>query len=306
MEKLISFLLFVLLSISVLLVGCGNNAQTENSIPSQTEETPVHSGTSSSDPDPLSEAFQIRIENQSNVIIVELNDSAAARSLYDQLPITTTVEDFGDNEKIFYPPEKLDTSDAPQADGPAGTLAYYEPMGDVALFLTPCGPYPGLYGLGNVISGEEFMESLSGEITVAQYMDEDKTESSATIEEPNKEDGPMQMNIQVGGSTFTATLEENEAVDALVEMMGQEPVTIQMSDYSGFEKVGPLGQNLPTSNKQTTTQAGDIVLYQGNQIVMFYGSNSWSYTRLGHIDDLTGWEEALDSGDVTVTFSLED
>ena len=123
------------------------------------------------------------------------------------------------------------------------------------------------------------------------------------VEEENSE---MQMNVQVGGSTFTATLEENEAVDALVEMMEQGSVTIQMSDYSGFEKVGPLGTSLPTSNQQTTTQAGDIVLYQGNQIVMFYGSNSWSYTRLGHIDDLTGWEEALGSGDVTVTFSLED
>ena len=123
------------------------------------------------------------------------------------------------------------------------------------------------------------------------------------VEEENSE---MQMNVQVGGSTFTATLEENEAVDALVEMMEQGPVTIQMSDYSGFEKVGPLGTSLPTSNQQTTTQAGDIVLYQGNQIVMFYGSNSWSYTRLGHIDDLTGWEETLGSGDVTVTFSLED
>lgn len=126
---------------------------------------------------------------------------------------------------------------------------------------------------------------------------------SQQVEEEHSE---MQMNVQVGGSTFTATLEENEAVDALVEMMEKGPVTIQMSDYSGFEKVGPLGTSLPTSNQQTTTQAGDIVLYQGNQIVMFYGSNSWSYTRLGHIDDLTGWEEALGSGDVTVTFSLED
>ena len=131
------------------------------------------------------------------------------------------------------------------------------------------------------------------------------TWKSQTMEN-EEENSEMKMNVQVGGSTFTATLEENEAVDALVEMMEQGPVTIQMSDYSGFEKVGPLGTSLPAGNQQTTTQAGDIVLYQGNQIVMFYGSNSWSYTRLGHIDDLTGWEEALGSGDVTVTFSLED
>lgn len=119
-----------------------------------------------------------------------------------------------------------------------------------------------------------------------------------------EEDDEMEMTMQVGESAFTATLEENAAVDALVEMMEHGPVTIQMSDYAGFEKVGALGTNLPTSNSQTTTQAGDIVLYQGSQIVLFYGSNSWSYTRLGRIDDLTGWAEALGSGDVSVTFSL--
>ena len=121
-----------------------------------------------------------------------------------------------------------------------------------------------------------------------------------------QEETAMTMNVEVNGRIFRASLEENTAVDALVEMMENGPVTIDMSDYSGFEKVGALGTSLPTENSQTTTQAGDIVLYQGNQIVMFYGSNSWSYTRLGHIDDLTGWEEALGSGDVTVTFSLED
>ena len=79
-----------------------------------------------------------------------------------------------------------------------------------------------------------------------------------------------------------------------------------MLESAGFEKVGDLGSDLPANNRQTMTQAGDIVLYQGNQIVIFYGSNSWSYTRLGRIDDLTGWESALGHGDVTVTFSLEE
>ncbi len=147
------------------------------------------------------------------------------------------------------------------------------------------------------IVSEESREPVSGTAAESQ-----ETESQQ-VEEENSE---MQMNVQVGGSTFTATLEENEAVNELVKMMEQGPVTIQMRDYSGFEKVGSLGTSLPASNRQTTTRAGDIVLYQGNQIVIFYGSNSWSYTRLGHIDDLTGWEEALGSGEVTVTFSLED
>ena len=116
----------------------------------------------------------------------------------------------------------------------------------------------------------------------------------------------MKMNVNVNGQDFIATLELNSAVDAFVQMMEAGTVTLQLRDYSGFEKVGPLGQSLPASDRQTTTHAGDIVLYQGDQIVMFYGSNSWSYTRLGHIDDLTGWKEALGNGDVTVTFSVED
>ena len=133
-----------------------------------------------------------------------------------------------------------------------------------------------------------------------------ETDTAETDIQNNTEENKVaNMNVQVGDVVFSATLEENEAVSALVEMMRESPVVIQMSDYSGFEKVGPLGASLPASNSQTTTQAGDIVLYNGNQIVIFYGSNSWSYTRLGHIDDLTGWEEALGNGDVTVTFSLE-
>lgn len=144
---------------------------------------------------------------------------------------------------------------------------------------------------------EQFQE------TAASPSSEAQTTESETIEEENR---AMNMIVQVGGSTFTAALEENAAVDALVEMMEQGPVTIQMRDYSGFENVGSLGTSLPAGNSQTTTHAGDIVLYQGNQIVVFYGSNSWSYTRIGKIHHLTGWEEALGSGDVTVTFSLEE
>ena len=123
-------------------------------------------------------------------------------------------------------------------------------------------------------------------------------------ETSEKEQTAMKMNVQVGTYTFTATLEDNDAVRELTEMMQAGPVTINMSDYSGFEKVGPLGKSLTTSNSQTVTTAGDIVLYNGNNIVMFYGSNSWSYTRIGKIDDLTDWTAALGSGDITAIFTL--
>lgn len=114
----------------------------------------------------------------------------------------------------------------------------------------------------------------------------------------------MKMNVQIGDASFTAVMEDNAATRELVEMMKQGPVSIEMSDYSGFEKVGSLGRSLTTDNHQTTTSAGDIVLYSGDQIVMFYGSNSWSYTRIGKIDDLSGWEEALGSGSITAVFTI--
>ncbi len=159
-----------------------------------------------------------------------------------------------------------------------------------------------------VDENETAAESVEAASEAESVQETERNETGAAetdIQNHTEENTVTNMNVQVGDVVFSATLEENEAVSALVEMMRENPVVIQMSDYSGFEKVGSLGTSLPASNSQTTTQAGDIVLYNGNQIVIFYGSNSWSYTRLGHIDDLTGWEEALGRGDVTVTFSLE-
>ena len=128
--------------------------------------------------------------------------------------------------------------------------------------------------------------------------------SSATSSTTQQEETTMHIQLQVNGASFTAALEQNAAAQALAQLLAQGPVTIQMDNYGGFEKVGALGQSLPASDVQTTTEPGDIVLYQGDQIVIFYGSNSWSYTRLGHVTDLTGWADALGSGDVSVTFSL--
>lgn len=115
------------------------------------------------------------------------------------------------------------------------------------------------------------------------------------------------MKIQIGSTSLTATLENNTSVDALKELLREAPLTIEFSQYGGFEQVGNIGTNLPENNTQITTSAGDIVLYGGNQMVMFYGSNSWSYTQLGVIDSLSKEEltELLGTSSVTVTFSLE-
>ena len=111
------------------------------------------------------------------------------------------------------------------------------------------------------------------------------------------------MKLMIGGLEVSVQWEDNESVAALRELVRDEPLTISMSMYGGFEQVGSIGTRLPRNDVQTVTEPGDIVLYAGNQIVVFYGSNSWAYTRLGKIENLSAKElaELLGGGDTTLT-----
>ena len=107
------------------------------------------------------------------------------------------------------------------------------------------------------------------------------------------------MRLLIGETEVPVTWENNASVEALKEL---RPITIQMSMYGGFEQVGSIGQSIVRNDVQTETSYGDIVLYSGNQIVIFYGSNSWAYTRLGHVDlSQQEMREMLGSGDVAIT-----
>ena len=113
----------------------------------------------------------------------------------------------------------------------------------------------------------------------------------------------MDLAMMIDGTEVSVEWENNEAVNALRDLVSEGPLTVKMSMYGGFEQVGSLGAELPRSDVQTTTEPGDIVLYSGNQIVVFYGSNSWAYTRLGHITDKNEQEltELLGNGNVEIT-----
>lgn len=115
------------------------------------------------------------------------------------------------------------------------------------------------------------------------------------------------INIHIGEHTLTATLEDNSSAAALKELIAQQDLVIDMSDYANMEKVGAIGKDLPRNDMQTTTEAGDLILYLGNSFVIYYDTNSWDFTRLGKIDDITAEElkEILGTGDVTVTLSLK-
>ena len=101
--------------------------------------------------------------------------------------------------------------------------------------------------------------------------------------------------------------EDNDSVRALAELAAGSTLTIDTSLYGGFEQVGSIGVTIPSSDVNMTTDPGDIVLYAGSNMVLFYGSNSWSYTRLGHIENMSEseLEELLGSGSVKITLAVE-
>ncbi len=153
-------------------------------------------------------------------------------------------------------------------------------------------------------------ESLSlAEDTTVTAITETGIESPATTApEIIKETEPAEMNdliLTIDDTQIPVSWEENESVDALKELCQGSTLTIEMSMYGGFEQVGPIGQSLPRSDEQITTQGGDIVLYSGDQIVLFYGSNSWSYTKLGKME-LTEEEltSLLGNGDIVIQLSV--
>lgn len=139
--------------------------------------------------------------------------------------------------------------------------------------------------------------------------------SHNSVKRPGKEQNieenvtvPEYIKISIAGETLPVKMENNVATKALVKALDKAPISYTASDYGGFEKVGALGFSLPTSNSQITAVAGDVILYSGNQIVLFYGSNSWSYTRIGKIkynslEELKSFLKAGE-GDVTIKLSL--
>ncbi|SDP07611.1 cyclophilin-like fold protein [Desulforhopalus singaporensis] len=110
--------------------------------------------------------MHIQVIANNKTTIFKLNDSQASREFYAQLPLNIEVENYGDKEKIFYPPQKLGTADTPKADARAGTLAYYAPWGNVVMFYGKFGSAGGLFELGKAVSGDEYLRDMSGIIKV--------------------------------------------------------------------------------------------------------------------------------------------
>ena len=157
-----------------------------------------------------------------------------------------------------------------------------------------------------------FLAMACGSSPVIEVIPEQPDVSVDTDDGEDKDntDENMESNtlkLTIGSRTLTATLVDNSSTRALKEMLSGKTLTIEMSDYGNFEKVGPLGAILPRNDERITTQPGDLILYQGNSFVIYYAPNTWSFTRLGKIDDISQsvLMSILGVGDVTVTLSLQ-
>jgi len=142
----------------------------------------------------------------------------------------------------------------------------------------------------------------SEEQTASPLTEKPETEGNESSAEQK---GEYSMVMTIGDTKTEVSWENNASVEELKEL-AKEGLTIQMSMYGGFEQVGSVGKSLTRDDKQTTTSAGDVVLYSGDQLVVFYGSNSWAYTRLGKINlSEKELKKLLGNGDVTITLSME-
>ena len=137
----------------------------------------------------------------------------------------------------------------------------------------------------------------------AGNMQSAESEETAALEEEEI----VEMKMSINGTAVDVSWENNASVKELAKMAGNGPVTIETEPYGGFEQVGPIGATLPSSDTNIKTKAGDIMLYTSSQMVIFYGSNSWAYTRLGRITDKSDSElrELLGGDGVTVTITAE-
>lgn len=152
----------------------------------------------------------------------------------------------------------------------------------------------GLSGCGNGSSPADSAPPPSQSVISEQ-------ESSQSQDNSSSQEEPM-LKITVGDQELLATFADNRSAEEFRDLLAQGPVTISMDDYGGFEKVGSLGTTLTRNDTRITTQPGDVILYQGNQITIYYGTNTWNFTRLAKINDSTDLQAKL--GTVQVTFSL--
>ncbi|MBR7087995.1 MAG: hypothetical protein IKI38_01455 [Mogibacterium sp.] len=145
------------------------------------------------------------------------------------------------------------------------------------------------------------------EANTAEGTTEQEADTDAAAADSDQEEEEITMTMKINDETVNVKWENNDSVRALMKMAEESPVVVDMSMYGGFEQVGSLGTTLPSNDQNIKTNPGDIVLYTSDNIVVFYGNNSWAYTRLGHIENKSKAElqEMLSGNSVVITITAE-
>lgn len=291
MKRTLVILLAILMMLSLCMTASAesgkrvakDDAQMQTDDPAMPTRFPPENGT------------KILLHFGDTVIPGILNDSETAQALIAKLPYTQHMSryshDFcGVTEELPYSEEEehygwLNGDIDYATDAPYFTILFEDQDASEV--------YGSQVNIGVITCPLSEIAALNGSYDVLIELDE------------SEEEEPM-MQMKINESQVSVAWEDNESVAALKELAANG-LTLQMSMYGGFEQVGSIGQRLPSQDVQTSTSFGDIVLYSGNQLVVFYGSNSWAYTRLGHIIDKTQEEmqELLGNGDVTITLSVK-
>ena len=291
MKRIMMILLAILMMLSLCLTASAESGKrvAKDGAQMQTEDSTMPTRL------PPENGTKILLHFGDTVIPGVLNDSETAQALIAKLPYTQHMSryshDFcGVTEDLPYNEEEehygwLNGDIDYATDAPYFTILF-EDQDESEI-------YGSQVNIGVITCPLTDIAALNGSFDVLIELDESEEEASM-------------MQMKIGDTPVTVAWEENESVAALKELAANG-LTIQMSMYGGFEQVGSIGQRLPSHDVQTSTSSGDIVLYSSNQLVVFYGSNSWAYTRLGHITDKSMEEmrELLSHGDVTITLTVE-
>lgn len=188
----------------------------------------------------------------------------------------------------------------------------------LAILLSGCGkqkapssdadvPNPFTKELQESGTGVDSSEDASQNSNNTQDKVSSSQENSSQENKTNSQEEISMIYAHIGDNTLEILPADNSSAAALLELLAEKDITVDMQDYGGFEKVGSLGSSLPTNDENITTTAGDVILYQGNQITIYYSKNTWNFTRLGKVQGLSADElkAILGDGDVSVRFSLK-
>lgn len=196
----------------------------------------------------------------------------------------------------------------------AGEVYYSEPNRIVLFYgdaqvsgeYTPVGYFDATEDFVSAVENNPVLEGWGNKIVrIAPGSNEPEISQTSVITTEEQEESNM-INLQIEEHNLTAELADNTSAQAFAELLQEGPVTVQMHDYGNFEKIGPLPTSLPESNEQITTEPGDIILYQGNSVTVYYDVNTWNFTQLGKVQGVTQQElkDILGEGDVEITFSV--